>query len=1296
MRWTLLARHTSLAALATAALLVQGFPASAATPGTTPTPLPAPAAAPASPGVAAAAPVGEITALGSPTRTVTKNADGTTTVKITPTKSRYKDPAGVWRDLDLTLVPKPDGSLGAKAADNSVPRIAKATTGKAGLVSAPTVAGPIVLAHLDTTPGLAPRLAGAKATFGKATAGRDVQVQLRPDGFEESLLLASAAALAVPGGAAAAGSDTETFTLPAGVTARQAKTGVEFLDRTGAVIASYGGGSAQDSKIDPRSGDPASSPVTTTLVGQPGVVATVHVAADPAWLADPARVFPITVDPTFAADTSSEGPSFDTYTYSPNPTTAEGSYDPNILKVGSFDGGASRARTYLMFNLNGFQNTNVPVQSAQLSLFNNYSYGCASGGQSIFAQAAGGPFSRGGTTWNNQPGGDGASPNIGSGPFAHGHDSSCGPDWVRWDIGAQAQRWSNGAVNNGLRITSSDETNSFGWRKFANGTSGGTAPSLVITYGTNNCTYYPQTGHSVCGAIRDHYNALGGPNGFLGYPTSDETTNPDGVGKRNTFQNGGDSIYWSPATGAAEIGGAIMAHWGNYGYETGPLGYPTSDEIGTPNGAGRYNVFQNVNDHIYWTPATGAQEIGGSIFTHWGDFGFEAGRLGFPTTDETGTPDGFGRFNHFQGAGGSIYFTPATGTHEIEGAIYTHWGQLGYETGVLGYPVTDETGTPDGTGRFNHFFKNSTYAPGVTATANGSIYYTVSTGAHEVHNPIRAKWAALGYETSCLAYPTSDVQTTPTGQQSTFQGGTVTYTSASGQTTSSCGNPPPPAVPGAPTNVIATGGDGSASVAFTPPPSDGGSAITGYTVTSGPGGKTASGPTSPITVTGLTNGTSYTFTVIATNANGNSAPSAPSNAVTPAGPPPPPPAGRCLNQNHCWGVDAGAAQTQSNLDAIKNVYGYAPDFFGRYLTIPSGAGSPINQAEVGLLANNNISVMLLTSGFGQSSTEGSGSGPAGTDAANAAADAAGNVGIQPNPNIAIYADIESSTNVTPDFITAFSNQLQVRGFRAGFYGSEAGAGSFATSFCTASANNPNVSNAAIFASSPDADGTHSTGRTTAPTSPVFAPDPTHCAGGAPISWQYGISGTDNVAGNTPPAIVNGPDVDTDEYAPNALNSLYLPPKPPAAPAAARPAAVSTSVTPTNATTCLADGLSAGLTSQGVAAGTKGYEYTVTNHSSSACSLTGYFGVSALDATGNQLPIKVLDVSGAPVSGVTLQPGNSAVVDLQAGNNAPCQQAETLKLTPPGQSQSVTTAAQGFTVCGNDTLRVLPVKQLGAR
>jgi hypothetical protein len=92
-----------------------------------------------------------------------------------------------------------------------------------------------------------------------------------------------------------------------------------------------------------------------------------------------------------------------------------------------------------------------------------------------------------------------------------------------------------------------------------------------------------------------------------------------------------------------------------------------------------------------------------------------------------------------------------------------------------------------------------------------------------------------------------------------------------------------PTLPGAPTIGTATVSGTTASVAFTAPSSAGFPAtITGYIVTSSPGGLTGTGASSPISVTGLTAGTAYTFTVRAINATGTGPSSAASNSVTPA------------------------------------------------------------------------------------------------------------------------------------------------------------------------------------------------------------------------------------------------------------------------------------------------------------------------------------------------------------------------------------------------------------------------------
>src|SRR3712207_5031940 len=205
-------------------------------------------------------------------------------------------------------------------------------------------------------------------------------------------------------------------------------------------------------------------------------------------------------------------------------------------------------------------------------------------------------------------------------------------------------------------------------------------------------TLFPYTTlfRSVVGSILTRYLALGGATGRLGYPTTDERATPVPGGRYNHFQGG--SIYWTSATGAHAVGGAIRGVWGALGWEKGRLGFPTTDEKPTPRRPGAYNHFQGGS--VYWSPTTGAHAVWGDIRAVWAAQGWENGQLGFPTTDERRTPNQQGAATWFQG--GSIYWSPATGAHSVLGAIGGTWAALGYENSALGFPVSDEYGIAGG------------------------------------------------------------------------------------------------------------------------------------------------------------------------------------------------------------------------------------------------------------------------------------------------------------------------------------------------------------------------------------------------------------------------------------------------------------------------------------------------------------------------------------------------------------------------------------------------------------------------
>lgn len=205
----------------------------------------------------------------------------------------------------------------------------------------------------------------------------------------------------------------------------------------------------------------------------------------------------------------------------------------------------------------------------------------------------------------------------------------------------------------------------------------------------NGVAYWsPDTGaHALVGAINARYQHLGGPAGWLGFPTTGERVTPDGTGRYVHFENG--SIYWTPATGAQEIPGPIFEEWGSLGWERSVLGYP----VAPPTDAAGGQVQQFQNGWIVRNAAGETFPVEGEIARKYGEIDTVNSVLGFPTSGERKVNGG--AFQEFEN--GNIYWSAATGAHVIRyGAIFDHWGTKGWEQGEFGWPTADQAAIPSG------------------------------------------------------------------------------------------------------------------------------------------------------------------------------------------------------------------------------------------------------------------------------------------------------------------------------------------------------------------------------------------------------------------------------------------------------------------------------------------------------------------------------------------------------------------------------------------------------------------------
>jgi len=155
------------------------------------------------------------------------------------------------------------------------------------------------------------------------------------------------------------------------------------------------------------------------------------------------------------------------------------------------------------------------------------------------------------------------------------------------------------------------------------------------------------------------------------------------------------------------------------------------------------------------------------ISVRYAALGGAASVLGTPVGGEYAVPGGVAQ-NYTKGR---MYYSAATGAHEVHGLILSDYLALGGPAGALRLPITDETRTPDLVGRYNHF------------SAGGSIYWTSATSAHAVYGAIRTRWSQLGWERSALGYPLTNEYAVTGGRRNDFQHGSITWLAATGAVT---------------------------------------------------------------------------------------------------------------------------------------------------------------------------------------------------------------------------------------------------------------------------------------------------------------------------------------------------------------------------------------------------------------------------------------------------------------------------------------------------------------------------------
>ncbi len=380
------------------------------------------------------------------------NADGSETTAIAPGPVNYLDDKGDWKPIDPEFEKDAAGSWqstgGGLEVEVGGDRLAEVALDEDRSISW-TLAG---------AARVQPQVEGDLATYREVLRDTDIEIQAQPAAAKETVVLRSAKA-----------PTRFDFDLRLdGLTARLVDGQVRLEDADGELHATIPSGYATDATGESTTG------VSYRLVGGDRL----QVEVDAAWLRDPARTFPVRVDPSVLTPKQLKASSAMT-------VQSGGAYNASA----DFEvGGSKNARTYLRWDLSAL--ANHTIYGANLSLVNYKSNSCVAREVAVNEVTE---------NWSLNPDAYslGNAPNLGkrldATSFAYGYvpfgssSSPCPVQGSLFELGVKGrdivQGWANGGTNRGLAVTGT------GWKQFVGPGASANRPTLYVTHSPYNAAY---------------------------------------------------------------------------------------------------------------------------------------------------------------------------------------------------------------------------------------------------------------------------------------------------------------------------------------------------------------------------------------------------------------------------------------------------------------------------------------------------------------------------------------------------------------------------------------------------------------------------------------------------------------------------------------------------------------------------------------------------------------------------------------------------------------------------------------